>query len=474
MLYSTYEFIFIFLPIVCIVYFSLSGIKSAVPQHLFLVLASLYFYGYFNPSYLIIIIASVLVNYALAMFMTKRRELDKIIFSFGILFNIGMLIYFKYMDFFIENINSIANTGFSSLDILLPLGISFFTFQQFSFLLSVLKYEEEVETFIDYFLFVTFFPQLVAGPIVLYSEMMTQFKDQNRRKIDVDNVAIGIYIFVLGLFKKIVIADTLSVFVNNGFETTLNLGLLPAWIISLSYTFQIYFDFSGYCDMAIGIGKIFNIDLPMNFNSPYKSKSITEFWKRWHMTLGRALANYIYIPLGGSRKGAVRTYTNLFITFLVSGLWHGAAWSFVLWGVLHGFFSILDRVFSRIVIKVPNVLRVASTFLIVNFLWVLFRASSMSEAYTVYKGMFNFNNLGISQISSIVSDGIIGFPSIINITIVTVMLSFSALLAFRFNNTLEKSKSFMFTIKSAVYLAIVFLVSVIHLSRVSPFIYFNF
>ncbi|HZK19789.1 MAG TPA: MBOAT family O-acyltransferase, partial [Treponemataceae bacterium] len=288
--------------------------------------------------------------------------------------------------------------------------------------MSILKREEKVETFIDYFLFVTFFPQLVAGPIVLYSEMMPQFKDDKRRKIDYDNIALGIYIFVIGLFKKIVIADTLAVFVNNGFGNTSALGLLPAWIISLSYTFQIYFDFSGYSDMAIGIGKMFNIDLPINFNSPYKSKSISEFWKRWHMTLGRALANYIYIPLGGNRKGKTRTYINLFITFLVSGLWHGAAWSFVLWGALHGLFSILDRVFNKFLIKFPPFLKTVWTFLIINFLWVLFRANSMTEAYGIYKGMFNINNLGLNHFASIVNDGIIGFPNAISIIIVAIML----------------------------------------------------
>lgn len=279
---------------------------------------------------------------------------------------------------------------------------------------------------------------------------------------------------MIGLFKKIVIADTLAVFVNNGFGNTSALGLLPAWIISLSYTFQIYFDFSGYSDMAIGIGKMFNIDLPINFNSPYKSKSISEFWKRWHMTLGRALANYIYIPLGGNRKGKTRTYINLFITFLVSGLWHGAAWSFVLWGALHGLFSILDRVFNKFLIKFPPFLKTVWTFLIINFLWVLFRANSMTEAYGIYKGMFNINNLGLNQFASIVNDGIIGFPNAISIIIVAIMLSISLIITFKFENTIEKSKSFNFTAKTAAYVSILFVISVIHLSRVSPFIYFNF
>lgn len=304
MLFSTYSFIFLFLPWTLIAYFLLGNGGYHGAQQIFLVLMSLVFYAYFNLGYAYIIISSILVNYLIAKFMQRSKNYGLLFFTFGIIFNVGLLGYYKYTDFFITNFNIFTGTDIPLKHILLPLGISFFTFQQFSFLLSIYQGDEKIEGFIDYSLFVTFFPQLIAGPIVLYGEMMPQFKDRDKYVVDYPNIASGIYIFTLGLFKKLVLADTLAVFVDNGFAMP-QLGFAAAWVTALSYTFQIYFDFSGYCDMAIGLGKMFNIDLPINFNSPYKSKSISEFWKRWHMTLGRALAHYIYIPLGGNRRGGV-------------------------------------------------------------------------------------------------------------------------------------------------------------------------
>ena len=325
MIFSSYVFVFCFLPIVFCGYFLLSKLKSNVYQQLFLIISSLFFYGYFNPLYLIIIIASIIVNYLLAIMIVKENRLKKTYFIVGVLFNILLLGFFKYFDFFISTVNSILASNLRLLHILLPLGISFFTFQQLSFLISIFKNEQKIESFISYSLFVTFFPQLIAGPIVLYSEMIPQFTDQKNRYINLDNILKGIKLFTLGLAKKLILADIFAIFVDNGYlmlNTTL--GFLAFWIITLSYTFQIYFDFSGYNDMAIGLGYMFNIKLPTNFNSPYKSKNITEFWRRWHITLGRALTTYVYIPLGGNRKGLVRTCINLFIVFVVSGLWHGA------------------------------------------------------------------------------------------------------------------------------------------------------
>ena len=296
MVFSSYEMIFCFLPIVLIVYYSLSKLKSSTWQKVFLIVASLFFYGYFNVSYLVIIIASILVNYLIASAIHKYENihfLEKVLLVTGILFNIGMLGYFKYYDFFISNINTVFNLSFPIKNLLLPLGISFFTFQQFSFLISVYKKEEKLESIVDYSLFVTFFPQLVAGPIVLYKEMMPQFTNNENRKFNSDNFSRGIYIFCIGLFKKVVIADTVALFVNNGFELSY-FSMPTAWIVALSYTLQIYFDFSGYSDMAIGLGKMFNINIPANFVSPYTSESITVFWRKWHITLGRALSTYIY------------------------------------------------------------------------------------------------------------------------------------------------------------------------------------
>ena len=358
-------------------------------------------------------------------------------------------------------------------NILLPLGISFFTFQQLSFLVSVYKGEEEIGRFIDYSLFVSFFPQLVAGPIVLYSEMIPQFQDPERRYFHSENFAAGLYIFSMGLFKKAVIADTLALFAENGFAMT-DLSFAAGWATALSYTFQIYFDFSGYSDMAIGLGRMFNIRIPYNFLSPYKSESFTEFWRKWHITLGRALSTYIYIPLGGNRKGKARTCVNLFLTFLVSGLWHGAAWTFVLWGVLHGCFVVLERLFQDALSKIPHFIRVAVTFLLVNSLWVLFRAESFAGAAEVYKGMVNLKRIGIYDLADIAWTGVINYPALIAIAYLLAVLTGLLIVVFRCKNSVYRLEHFTGSYKAAAICAMLFCVSLFCISRESPFIYFNF
>ncbi len=476
MVFSSYELIFGFLPIVLIVYFNLSKLKYSICQRLFLVMASLFFYGYFNISYLAIIIISIVVNYIIAQmmcFLEDKKSLKKIFLAVGIVFNVGMLGYFKYYDFFIRNINAIFNLDFAVKNLLLPLGISFFTFQQFSFLISVYKKEEKLDSFINYSLFVTFFPQLVAGPIVLYKEMMPQFANDENRKFNLENFVKGIYVFCIGLFKKIVIADTVALFANNGFGLEY-FSAPTAWIVTLSYTLQIYFDFSGYSDMAIGLGKMFNINIPINFNSPYTSESVTVFWRKWHITLGRALSSYVYIPLGGNRKGKCRTYINLLITFLASGLWHGAAWTFVIWGVLHGAFVVIERMFNDILVKIPKYIRVAVTFIIVNFLWVLFRATTFTQALNIYKGMFNFADINVSQIASLCADGIVSLPSKIALIYVVGLVILLLFIVFMAKNTIKRMENFTPTTKNLWITIVMFIISVIHLSKLSVFIYFNF
>jgi len=449
-------------------------------QHGFLISASLFFYGYFNPAYLLIIVISIVVNYVTGILIgsVSNIKTKKAFLIFGIIFNIVLIGYFKYYDFFIENINSLFKTDLALKHIILPLGISFFTFQQLSFIISVFKGENKVENFVDYSLFVTFFPQLVAGPIVLYNEMIPQFRDNDKRSFNINNFSDGIVLFVIGLFKKSVIADTLAVYVDNGFNLS-TYGMAASWIVSVCYTFQIYFDFSGYSDMAIGIGKMFNFELPVNFNQPYKSDSISEFWRRWHITLGRALSTYIYRPLGGSRNGIFRTVINLFITFLVSGLWHGAAWTFILWGALHGILAAVERMINsklNIVCKIPHIFKVVYTFLIINGLWVLFRSESFSKAMDIYKGFFSFTNIRLSQINSIVNDGIIGLPLLINIIHIFLLLCVIFVISFLGRSSLDIQKKFQIerTGVSALVVAVMFSISVLCLSRESIFIYFNF
>ena len=474
MVFSSYIFLFVFLPLVLAGYYLLSLVKNPIYQRLFLIGASLFFYGYFNPSYLLIIVVSILVNYLLASCIRGGTgRFQTVCFWLGVLFNVVLLGYFKYRDFFVENINALFHTSFLLKHIALPLGISFFTFQQLSFLVSIRKGEEQLERFDDYCIFVLFFPQLVAGPIVLYSEMIPQFKDPRRRYWNWDNIAKGVYIFVIGLFKKAVIADTLALFVDTGFASS-TLSFCAAWATSLSYTFQVYFDFSGYSDMAVGLGKLFNIDIPFNFLSPYQSESIGVFWRRWHITLGRALQNYIYFPLGGSREGKLKTYRNLMITFLVSGLWHGAAWTFVLWGALHGLFNALERVFAKPIGKLPHWLRVGCTLLIVNALWVLFRADSFQAAGVVYRGMVDFANPGLLQVALLANDGFVGVPAVLNTAYVIALLAALLFVCLRAKNSRQMLESFTCRKGTLWAAAILFCVALVHLSRESVFIYFNF
>lgn len=479
MVFSSHVFIFAFLPLVLLGYYLLpravSGQRLRRVQNLFLIAASLFFYGYFNVSYLLLIAASILVNYALARAIQDCRQqgLVKLCFILGVLFNILLIGYFKYYDFFIENINFLFRSNFALKHLLLPLGISFFTFQQLSFLVSVYKKEEQVEDFINYCVFVLFFPQLVAGPIVLYSEMIPQFRDESRCRFDSDNLARGIYIFSIGFFKKAVVADTLALFVDNGYAQS-SLGLAAAWAVSLCYTLQIYFDFSGYSDMAIGLGKLFNIDLPWNFLSPYQSESFSVFWRRWHITLGRALSSYIYKPLGGSRRGRAKTFLNTMATFLISGLWHGAAWTFVLWGGIHGLFVAGEKLLGDRLERVPKALRVGLTFLLVNVLWVLFRAESFSQAGMVYSGMLSFGSLNLEQLSALVLDNAFDFPTIVDIAYLFSLLAVLLAVVFRCRNSRELLEKFRCSGRSLAFAVFLFCFSVIHLSRGSIFIYFNF
>lgn len=399
MLFNSYIFIFLFLPIALAGYYGFNYFKLYRLANFFLIGMSLWFYGYFNKNYLVIICGSVIINFLITRameYLKQRNRARWLMLILGICGNIAVIFYFKYYNFFLKNVNTVFSNSFELKNIVLPLGISFFTFQQISYLVDSYRGEGTKEyRFDEYALFVTFFPQLIAGPIVLHSEMIPQFKNQRNRHLIPQNFAKGMYDFALGLFKKMIIADTFGRAVTFGFGDIGSLSSMEALIVSLSYTFQIFFDFSGYCDMATGIGYMFNIELPQNFNSPYKATSITEFWDRWHMSLTRFLKMYIYIPLGGNRKGKFRTYINVMIVYLVSGIWHGANWTFILWGALHGLFSCLNRLFKNSWEKLGEVTRWAATFMLVNMLWIIFRADDVSSAVLFMKEMFCLSDFSI-------------------------------------------------------------------------------
>jgi len=312
LLFNSYEFIFAFLPITFFVYFYLNSKRLTEASKAFLVFASLFFYSWWNIAYLPLILGSILFNFAIGSTIskmntvksnTKKGVSQKMLLTFGIISNILLLGYFKYMDFFIANINTLLHTQLDMMHIILPLGISFFTFTQIAYLVDTYRNEVKEMDYLNYTLFVTFFPHLLAGPILHHKEMMPQFDSLRSKVINYKNIAAGLFLFSIGIFKKVVIADTFAVWATAGFDTAETLNLLEAWATSLSYTFQLYFDFSGYTDMAIGVALLFNIKLPINFNSPYKATSIQDFWRRWHITLSRFLRDYIYIPLGGNRGG---------------------------------------------------------------------------------------------------------------------------------------------------------------------------
>lgn len=498
MLFNSYLFIFIFLPLVLGGWYLLNYLKAYPCASLFLAGMSLWFYGYFNPYYLAVIVVSILGNYLISFLMqfSRRRWTDRLGLAAGLLLNLGFLFYFKYYDFFFENINALFRTDFHLKHILLPLGISFFTFQQLSFIIDRYRKKAEHYPFINYLTFVTFFPQLIAGPIVLYKEMMPQFEDVENRRFQADNFAKGIVLFTIGLGKKVLLADVLALPVNYGFEQAAFLDMPTTLLVILAYTFEIYFDFSGYSDMAIGLGKMFNIELPVNFNSPYKACSVKELWQRWHMTLSRFFIQYVYIPLGGSRKGRLRTIGNTFLVFFLSGLWHGANWTYIAWGSMQGLLVIWDNL-GIVGVKGSNEKKPAKfyiprwlgwflTFGFFNLSLFFFRSDSIADACVMFRNLFSFKVTGylfklvpkldvpefylVKQVINMVA------PQMLNTAYLVIFLLLLAVSAFILTrkNALQIVKEKPLSGKLCLFVTVIFVWSVISFSQVSTFIYFNF
>jgi D-alanyl-lipoteichoic acid acyltransferase DltB (MBOAT superfamily) len=400
MLFNSYEFIFLFLPITFGVYFWLNKKRLTSASKGWLVFASLFFYSWWNILYLQLILGSILFNFTIGSTISRIENTvitkgisRKTLLTFAIISNLLLLGYFKYMDFFISNANILLNTHLDLMHIILPLGISFFTFTQIAYLVDAYRDEIKEMDYLNYTLFVTFFPHLLAGPILHHKEMMPQFDAIKNKVINYRNISAGLFLFSVGLFKKVVLADTFASWANAGFNTTQALNIIEAWATSLSYTFQLYFDFSGYTDMALGVALLFNIRLPINFNSPYQALDIQDFWRRWHITLSRFLRDYIYIPLGGNRTSDLRIYANLFTVFLIGGLWHGASWMFIIWGALHGFAIVLHRFYKQLGFTMNKYLAWFITFNFINITWIFFRAKNWEGASNVLTSMFHGNLL---------------------------------------------------------------------------------
>jgi alginate O-acetyltransferase complex protein AlgI len=414
MLFNSFEFIFLFLPITLAVFFWLSSKSKYVEQQLpiiWLVFASFFFYGWWQPLNLPLIIASILFNYGLGYCLSNVVEnalFKKILVIFGVVSNLGLISYFKYANFFISNFNQVFHTKINLPPIVLPLAISFFTFIQIAYLIDAYKGETKEYTLLKYILFVSFFPHLIAGPIVHHYELLPQFEKPSIYKFSQTTLSIGLTVFIAGLFKKVIFADRIAEYSNLAFAAAsqgIDLTFAESWVGALGYTLQLYFDFSGYSDMAIGASYMFGIRLPLNFNSPYKAISIVDFWRRWHITLSHFLRDYLYIPLGGSRQGQLRRYLNLLITMLLGGLWHGAGWTFIFWGGLHGTYLIVNHLYRSIRLSWGHNLKDDGwllrsmgqivTFIAVVISWVFFKANSFETATSILHSMFGFKGINL-------------------------------------------------------------------------------
>ena len=476
MLFNSFVFILLFLPVTLAVYYGLNKLGQYKAAKLSLILASLVFYGYNEPRYVPVILGSIALNYGCYRLILAKPRWNRGVVALGVAANLALLGYFKYFDFLLMNINALAGTSFDYLRIALPLGISFFTFQQISFVVDAGKGTCRCENVLDYVLFVTFFPQLVAGPIVTHDEILPQLAAPANRGPRAENFVRGLRAFSIGLFKKVVIADSFGKIVALGYQDVASLNTIMACLTVFSYTVQIYFDFSGYCDMASGIGWLFNVELPVNFDSPYKAATITEFWKRWHITLTRFLTKYVYIPLGGNRKGTGRTYWNIFLVFLASGLWHGAGYTFLLWGLLHGIANVLTRVFSEGIRRIPRWICWCVNFLFLNLTWTVFRAESISQAVTllgrVFSGGFVVSDDLQYQLRQMM---LVDIPSnhLPFRTVVMGMCAMVMAVALFAPNTaaLVRRKGSVWNLLGTVVL---FVISLLSLSGVSTFLYFNF
>lgn len=396
MIFSSSIFLVYFLPVVLLLYFILPNTF----KNIFLLVASIFFYSWGAPRFIFVILATTTVDFYLVKIMDEARSerSRKTFLVLSLCLNVGLLFYFKYCNFFIENLNvllgSFGSSQLSWIKVILPIGISFYTFESITYVVDVYRKEHKpLSNFLQYQLYILLFPKLIAGPIIRFSEISDQITGRFE-KYNVNMILLGFSRFVIGLGKKVLIANVMAGVADNVFSSDLDsLNTADCWIGALAYTFQIYFDFSGYSDMAIGLGKMFGFTFPENFNNPYTSRSVTDFWRRWHMTLGSWMKNYLYIPLGGNKVNSnTRLYFNLWIVFILSGFWHGAAWTFIFWGIYYGFWLVMERMFLQKFLKKIGPFSIITTFVIIVIGWVFFRAETLADAFRYVEKMFEFRN----------------------------------------------------------------------------------
>lgn len=470
MIFSTYQFILVFLPIVFCVYFILNKFKLYTISKIWLVISSLYFYASGSSSFFPFFLASIFGNYVVGTALSKLQGDDqkrerKLLLLIGVLANVALLGYYKYMNFFIENINFLIKTDIPIVYRILPIGISFFTFQLIAFLVDSYRGETRDYNILDYLLFITFFPQLIVGPIVHHKEMVSQFENKENLKLNWNNIALGIFVFSIGCAKKMLLADVLTTSAQTFYVTGQTaFTFLNTWFYSLEYTISYYFDLSGYADMAIGLGLMFNIIIPQNFNSPYKATDFQEYWKRWHMTLSRFLSTYIFRNVYQKNNRWRNYYIATMVTFFVSGFWHGAGWNFIVWGLVNGALVCIASYRNKKGKKSPYILALIINFLLVILTRVLFVSESFTYAWDVYKGMFNFASLANVNWTEFLTNNI---REIITTVVGLGICLFAP-------NTEEISKKFKTTLPYLLYAIVLLAICLLTMDKVVNFLYFQF
>ncbi len=466
MIFSSYGFFFIFLPTVFITYFTLNRFKFYSAAKWWLVLSSLFFYAYASISFFPFFVGSVLINYGIGLLLSKYHgfkisKTRKLILIIGIIENIVLLGYYKYMDFFITNINWLTGNNMPLIKIVLPIGISFFTFQLIAYLVDSYRGETKEYSLQNYLLFITFFPQLIVGPIVHHKDVVPQYQNKKIRKINFENLSTGLLMFAMGCAKKLIIADPLTRWAKLGFDNSELMNMLTSWTSSLSYTLSYYFDLSGYADMAIGLGLMFNIMIPKNFNSPYKSRNFAQYWSRWHITLSKFLGDYIFRSMHKKGDKAIKVFYAIFITFLVSGFWHGAGWNFVVWGVLNGIFVIFAHMMIRSKKSLPYFLAWCITFLGIVITRIFFVSKSVKHAVNITIKLVDISSLTSYAFNKISLEQI--FYIIVGLIIV-----------FFLPNSHYFREKFKPNLKFAFFVAVLLILAILHMDKVADFLYFQF
>lgn len=473
MSFNSYIFILLFFPVFMMIYYLCFRCYKPEIQMILLLIASFMFYAYQHMEYLPLLCFSIASDYAVYRMMIRGGKYKKFFLISGILLNLGILFYFKYYNFFIDNLNLFLQLNLKIHDVVLPMGISFIVFQQIAFLVDTYMERTLKTNLLSYSVLISYFPHVSSGPILVAEDFLKQLPFLNG-KISWESFASGLYIFVMGLGKKVLVADAFAKAVDWGYGNIAQLNSTSALFVSIAYSVQIYFDFSGYSDMAMGISRMLQIEIPNNFNSPYKANTISDFWDRWHISLTKFLTKYVYIPLGGNRKGKWKTYINIMIVFVVSGLWHGANWTFVVWGTLHGLFMVVVRHYKNFFEKIPLILNKVITLIFVNLTWILFRAGSFHTFRDMMLALLK-NDWGV--LNRDICDAMEpAFVKIINLPLPywfwTVIILFVVLtMIFFCKNVQEKAVTLKYSFRSAIWVVMVAIISLLSLSGVSSFVY---